>query len=187
MNNEYYFTIPGKERFDEPIVVFTHRHIVSFLGQIVLAVLLGTAPIIFISLLYQLLKNGLNDLGIAAFIVVGSIYYLILAMVVFIEWICFYYDILIVTNHTLIDIQQKNVFNRQISHVHLLQIEDISSEIKGILPTLFAYGDVIIQTAGAKERTIIKHIPNPQQTAAMILKLHKEVVETESRGEKYEA
>jgi len=111
-------------------------------------------------------------------IILFAIYYLILACYIFIEWMVYYYGILIVTTKTLIDIDQKTIFSRNISHVHLMQIEDIQSEIKGLLPTIFAYGNVLIQTAGSEEHTIIKDIPNPQQVSALILKLHQEVLES---------
>lgn len=111
-------------------------------------------------------------------VVVGmSAYFLTITMYIFIEWITYYSNILIVTEKTLIDVNQKTLFIRQISHLHLRQIEDISSEIKGFLPTIFNYGSVIIQTAGAKEYNLIVNLPNPQKIASQILELHKNIMD----------
>lgn len=174
MNQEYNFTIPGKEDINEPIIIFNHRHIVSFLGPILIAFFIAILPLIlWLGLFQSVTFTGIN---IDLIIIFTAIYYLVLAMITFFEWLTYYYDILIVTTTTLIEIDQKNIFYRQISHVDLRQVEDISSEIKGILPTIFSYGNVIIQTAGPQELTIIRYIPNPQQVAATILKLHKDVL-----------
>lgn len=179
MGQEYYFEVPGKEG-DEPIVIFARRHIISFLGTVFYFILAFVLPLILWSLNSSIVKTEFSQNDLALITLTLSSYYLVLVTYFFIEWINYYYDILIVTTKILYDIEQKNFFLRQISHVHLLQIEDISSEIKGFFQTLFAYGNVIIQTAGSEERTVIKYIANPQETAAMILKLHKIILEGES-------
>lgn len=47
------------------------------------------------------------------------------------------------------------------------------SQIKGILPTLFAYGNIIVQTAGAQENRLIEDIQNPQKVSSKIIKLQE--------------
>ena len=177
MGQEYYFPVPGKES-DEPIVIYLHRHFASFFRQMLVGFFFTILPWVFWYIYNQYYDITTTNLQQFMVIILFAIYYLILACYIFIEWMVYYYGILIVTTKTLIDIDQKTIFSRNISHVHLMQIEDIQSEIKGLLPTIFAYGNVLIQTAGSEEHTIIKDIPNPQQVSALILKLHQEVLES---------
>lgn len=177
MSQEYYFTVPGREFADDEILIFSHRHLMVFLGPLIITILLTIFPLVFGIILGSYSAESPLSADVKIMIIVFmSVYYLILSSYLFIEWITYYYDILIVTENTIVDIRQNNVFNREISHLHLRQIEDISSEVKGFFPTLFNYGDIIIQTAGAQERSIIQSIPNPQKVAAMILQLHKNVL-----------
>lgn len=176
MNRNYISAVLGNEHSDEPVLIFTHRHWASFLSQIVTATVLTLLPLLFLVIYYD--SATLTTVSIQMIVVVGmSVYFLIITMYIFIEWITYYSNILIVTKKTLIDVNQKTLFIRQISHLHLRQIEDISSEIKGFLPTIFNYGSVIIQTAGAKEYSMIVNLPNPQKIASQILELHKNIMD----------
>lgn len=187
MTQEYYFAVPGREDENEPILIFLHRHIISFLIPAGIFIVLTLLPLFFKMVISQdsfALSISLDArLLITIFV---SMYYLMLVGYLFGEWISYYYDILIVTKSTVIDIKQNNLFNREITHLHLRQVEDISSEVKGFLPTIFNYGDIIVQSAGAQEHTVIQAIPKPQKVAAMILQLHKDFIEYElssRRGE----
>lgn len=187
MTQEYYFAIPGREDENEPILIFLHRHVISFIIPVAIFIILALLPAFFKLVIskdpFAIAISLDARLLITVFV---SMYYLMLVGYIFGEWISYYYDILIVTKSTVIDIKQNNLFNREITHLHLRQVEDISSEIKGFMPTLFNYGDIIIQSAGAQEHTLIKAIPNPQKVAAMVLQLHKDFIEYElssRRGE----
>ena len=182
MNHNYISAILGNEYNDEPVLIFAHRHWASLLSQITMAIILILLPLIFLAIYGNTVT--LNSISNQMLMSVGiSIYFLTITMYIFVEWITYYSNLLIVTGKTLIDVNQKTLFIRQISHLHLRQIEDIYSEIKGFLPTIFNYGAVIIQTAGANEYATIVNLPDPQKIAAQILELHKNVMDNLSDEE----
>lgn len=184
MRKQYYFSVPGKEG-KEAIVLFSRRHIMSIFSLIVTITLLLFLPIIIWNY-YLTYLSSILFVDISVQVILLSAYYLILSTYCFAEWINYYYDVLIVTSKTMIDIKQINLFNRHISHIHLMQIRDIQSDIKGFIPTIFSYGNVIIETAGSEEPTIIEKIPYPQRVAATIHKLHKAAIEgVEFGGENF--
>jgi len=187
MTQEYYFAVPGREDENEPVLIFLHRHIISLFIPMGIFILLTLLPVLFKIVIAQDTFASSISLNARLLITIFvSMYYLMLVGYLFGEWISYYYDILIVTKSTVIDIKQNNLFNREITHLHLRQVEDISSEIKGFLPTVFNYGNIIVQSAGAQEHTVIQAIPNPQKVAAIILQLHKDFIEYElssHRGE----
>ena len=76
-----------------------------------------------------------------------------------------------ITSERIIDIQQKGFFSRVIAEHKLFRIQDVTSEVHGIIPTVFKYGDVYIQTAGTKQRFFFNQVPNPERVRNIIIKL----------------
>jgi uncharacterized membrane protein YdbT with pleckstrin-like domain len=107
-------------------------------------------------------------------ILFAGIYYLFVFLYFYAYFIDFYLDMLIITNDRLIDVEQKGVFSRSIAEVDLYQIQDASSEIKGAFSTLFNYGDIQIQTAGALPKFVIHNISSPHVLRQEILALAAE-------------
>lgn len=182
---EYSFPVPGADEKKE-IVIFARRHFVAFLGQFLLAFLLLVVPfiiLIMVSVLgfYPKISQGL----IVNFIVlIISAYYLIAITFTFTSWISFYYNVYIVTRGEIIEITQVGFFGRKISQLSLLRVQDVTSSIKGILPTLFSYGDVLVETASeAQENFLLQSVPNPQEICSKIMALHDEVIKREERHE----
>lgn len=178
---EYHFPIPGSVD-EEKIVLFVHRHWASFIGQFLLSIVMLAAPlIILLVVLTADIKIGggfVNHLMVLGF----SVYYLIAINVIFIFWISYYYDIYIITEDAIVDIGQEGFFGRKIAQLSGLRIQDVTSNIKGFLPTLFGYGDVLVETAGEQSQNfLLKAVPNPQEISAKIMEIHNTLVETEGR------
>jgi len=148
------------------------RHPIVFLGPIVVLLILGALPlaakaVIFagepIRLSHPFLEIGLR-LG-------GSIYYLAIWIFFFSQFTDYYLDINIVTNDRILDIDQKGLFGRSISELDLTRVQDVHSEIKGIIPTLLNYGRVEVQTAATEENFVFEQVPNPHGVRQRILEL----------------
>lgn len=108
--------------------------------------------------------------------VVGYIFYA--TMWVWFVWIMFvvmwtnyYLDVLILTNKRIIDREQFFLFSRDEVTIPIDRIEDIKIEIKGVVPTMFDFGDIQIQTAGAKRETLMRGVKNPEHIKASIDRL----------------
>jgi uncharacterized membrane protein YdbT with pleckstrin-like domain len=178
---EYFYPTPGSAQ-EEEIVIFARRHWVSYLGQIALSIILILLPII-LWLVLELMHAHIYQGNLQnAIVIVGSVYYLVAITFTFATWISYYYDIYIVTRDTIVDITQVGFFGRKVSQLSLLRVQDVTSNIKGILPTLFAYGDVLVETAGERSETfLLESVANPQEFSAKILELHNQLIEKEGR------
>lgn len=181
--NEYCFPVPGGKG-EEDIVIFVRRHFVAFLGQFLLSSVLLLIPVVILVLIYffgdiKILSRGL----IANFAtLIFSAYYLVAITFTFISWLSFYYSVYIVTKLEIIEITQVGFFGRKVSQLSLLRVQDVTSSIKGFLPTLFSFGDVLIETASEqKESFLLLTVPHPQEISSKIMALHDEVVEREGR------
>ncbi len=178
--SEYHFPVPGHE--EDKIVIFTRRHIMSMLGTLLLTVAMFLVPLIILVAIFITNRNILTGLTLNFLAVGGSIYYLVAITFAFTEWISYYYDIFIVTQDEIIDINQSGIFDRTVTEVTLLRVQDVSARIKGFLPTIFSYGDVVAESAGENTRTyVIDNIPNPVEVANQILDMHNEHVAREER------
>jgi hypothetical protein len=83
----------------------------------------------------------------------------------------FYYDILIVTDRRVVDIDQEQLFFRSISELNLTDVQDVNSSVKGFFPTLFGYGDVTIQSAGERVNFLAQNFRHPREIASIIADL----------------
>lgn len=178
---EYFYPTPGSKE-ENKIVIFAHRHWATFLPQMIIACLLFATPIVIVILLdiyYQKIFDGVFKNFLVIF---GSVYYLLITTFIFNAWISYYNDIYILTEDLIVDITQAGFFHRKVAQLSLLRVQDVSSSIKGIFPTLFAYGDVLVETAGEHaEEFLLKSIPNPQKFSAKVLEMHNKLVEASGR------
>lgn len=174
---EYHFPVPGGPG-EEKIVLFIRRHWASFLGQFLLSffMLVIPATALIIGYIYQ--KDFFQGI-LLNFIVLGfSAYYLVAVSVALTSWMTFYYDIYIICTDMIVDIRQQGFFGRKISQLAIARVQDVNSEIKGILPTLFSYGDVLVETAGEQTQNfLLEGISDPQEVSNKILELHAQLVE----------
>ncbi len=160
----------------EKIVFTVRRHPITFIPSIVFFALLLAAPIG----LYWLISNSsINPYlqtqpGFIIAVLGISMYYLSCLVFFYTNFVEFHLDLWIVTNDRLLDIEQKTLFHRTIAEVDLYQIQDASSEIKGIFPTIFNYGNIVLQTAGPLPKFLFRSVANPNYLREEILRLAAE-------------
>lgn len=102
-----------------------------------------------------------------------QVYTLFLTLSLFLIFAIYYLNVQIITNIRIVDITQTGLFSHTISELHIDKIEDATSNTKGILGTIFNFGDVYIQTAGTVERFEFENIPNPAEIEKLILDLYE--------------
>lgn len=154
---------PGQES-DEQIFIFTRRHPLAFLpilAIIIIMLLLGLVLIGFIG----------PVIGYNGQILLGSAYILFMLLFTLLEFFNFYFDLYIVTDRRVVDIDQRRLFNRSISELLLDDVQDVGTDVKGLIATFFDFGTVMIQTAGSKPNFSFEQISHPKEVAAIILDL----------------
>jgi len=180
--SEYHVPVPGGMMdADEEIVIFARRHWVAFLGNLFLGLFLYIVPLVIfiIAIFYFPVIFAEPWRGIV--VVFAGIYYLIMTAFIFLQWISYYFDIIIVTNQRIVDIIQEGLFNRKITEIPLLRVQDVTGKIKGFFQTLFGFGNVVVETAGEGTLNLkFKDVPNPLEISAKIQQLHDASREQES-------
>ena len=160
-------TFPDQQP-DEEVFVYARRYWIAFLPILLFTLLVTVLGLVMIFFL----ANGGVDRNIV--VLTGSAFLLLMLLLLLIEFFDFYFDLHIVTDRRVIDIDQKRLFNRQIAKLLLEDVQDVETSVKGILPTLFNYGDVTIQTAGTKPNFLFNQIQHPREVAIIILDLSEQ-------------
>jgi hypothetical protein len=141
---------------DENIVRIIRKDIFVMLQKIILEILLIVLPFIFLAASITLFPNILEgDISYPFVVLFGGIYYLFIWLFFFFSFIDYYLDVWIITNKRIIDVEQRGFFSRVISEQKIENIQDVTSEIHGIIPTIFKFGTVHVQTAAEKSRFIL--------------------------------
>jgi len=102
-----------------------------------------------------------------------QIYTMFLILSLFVIWILYYLNIQVITSLRIVDISQEGLFSHVVSELHIDKIEDVTSEVDGILGTIFDYGGVFIQTAGTMERFEFSNVPHLAQIEKLVLSLYE--------------
>lgn len=159
----------------EKIICRLRRHWFTFLPAIGFLILLLAVPFGLYWMISANFSGWLTSAtGYPLLVLFGCIYYLSVILYFFSYFVTFYLDVLIMTNDRLVDIDQNSLFSRTVAEVDLYQVQDASSEVSGVFATLFNYGNVIIQTAGALPKFTLHNIPHPHNIREMILDLSAE-------------
>lgn len=169
-----YNFIPAR-RSGENVVGHFWRHPIIFLGIFVMFIVLFLVPIMS----YFVLKNFLPQLlEHSVFFPILAVlffsYYLFMLTFSLNVWVDNYLDVWTLTNMRIISRNQLGWFNRTNSELELSKVQDVAVSQRGILATIFNYGDLHVQSAGATERFLLKNVPNPVKVSRFIQKLHEE-------------
>ena len=95
----------------------------------------------------------------------------------FMMWTDYYLDITVITNKRIIDMEQRGLFSRETSTMRYEAIQDVTTDIKGVLHTLLNYGNLYIQTAATTKEFILDDIYNPNLAKEIIVRELSRVLE----------
>jgi len=73
-----------------------------------------------------------------------------------------------------------SLFNIQYSSVELDKIQDMTVKIKGILPSIYHYGDLRIQTAAEKGEFVLDQIGDPELAKQVIFEAKMDYQKTKT-------
>lgn len=167
MNNFEKFHFHGQHN-GEIIIKIIRRHWFNILEQYF--ILFGVLFLMTISL-WILPSFFTENTEMPIFLFIESFLAIILWIYAFIIWIDFYFDVWIITNERIVNIEQKALFIRTISELKFDKIQDTSIEIIGLIPTILNFGDVHVQTAGNTERFLFHKVPDPQKIKGLIMNM----------------
>ncbi len=153
---------------DEKILLLLRAHSITNLGWIIFAVLLAIAPF-FIPKALSLINFDLSQLPPSFGMILLIINYMMVLIIVFEGYLHWYFNVYIVTDKNIVDVDFHSLLFKNIDVAPLRNIEDTSSSMGGIFNSIFHYGNVFIQTAGTSRNIDFHAVSRPHYVADFVL------------------
>lgn len=168
-----YYEDPEKVKFSnmmekEILLLFLRQHFITNFPWILKATALGLVPIIFefLSALGFYSTSFVTPEG--KFIIYSFYYFFILSGYVFVNYMTWFYNISLITNIRIIDIDFSQIVFEDVAATKLSQIEDVSYSQIGVFRSIFDYGDVHTQTAGTASNFEFLAVPHPENVIRIV-------------------
>ncbi len=172
------------KKSDEDIILILRRHWLTFIFKF-FPIIVGVILLVFMHfVLVDLLRSWFDIDNVDLIYFLESIVAMFLWLIFFILWIDYYFDAWIITDRRIVDIEQQGLFRRNVSELEHSKIQDVTTEIHGVLPTILKYGFVYVQTAGKKGRFVFKEVPHPMFVRKLIVSLQKRIIRERKLEEK---
>jgi hypothetical protein len=147
---------------DEEVLVVLRRHPVTNLPWIFVTILMIFAPAITSSFpVFELFPLNYRFIGLISWYLLTFAFFL----ENFLSW---YFNVNIITDERILDIDFYSLMYKEISDAELEAIQDVTVKQGGFLHSLFNYGDVYIQTAAEIPEFEFLSIPNPTKVQKIL-------------------
>lgn len=162
----------------EKIEMILHRHSLIMFGNALLFIVLLSIPWVFKFFIAPQFQEIWNDKFIHPIIfMAGSIYLLYILLFFYSNFIDYWLDVWVISNERIISVEQKGLFARTFAESKLYRLQDVSSKIEGFLPTMFHYGDVVVQISTSTQNAVIHQVDHADLIARKIMELAEECKE----------
>ncbi len=177
-NNSFFMSFPknlsflGKEK-EENVVLIVRTHWIFYIPHVLLGFLAFLLPFLFKLVVPDLQNNGALFL---VFFVMSLMIFLSVVVFALIKW---YFNVNIITDQRVVDLDFTSVMSHTSSEARLERIEDVTHKQIGLIGSVFDVGTVYIQTAGAKAEIEFDNIPRPREVQDILYDL----LEAKQKGE----
>lgn len=174
--------LPKKVNFEtrekeEKVILLLRRHPIANVSWILVGLLMIMAPII-------LNKFSLLSLLPGKFQLIAVLgWYLITTAFLLENFLTWFFNVNIITDERIVDIDFFNLIYKQVSDTNIDKIQDVTYTMGGVARTLFNYGDVFVQTAAEVPNFDFLGVPNPDKVVKILqeLRIEEEVEKLEGR------
>lgn len=162
---------------EEKIVLLLRKHAITNLGWIITSILLVAIPAVL--LLFGFLNFVPGD-----FLLVGLLFWYLITFAFTLEkFLTWFFNVYIVTDERVFDVDFVNLVYREMTDANLDQIQDVTVRVGSVIRTIFNFGDVLIQTAGQVPEIDFEAVPYPDRVAQVLreLRVEEEIEKLEGR------
>lgn len=167
---------------DEHVIFEVRRHWIVFFGYsfglfmsaifpfIIFAVLKIFVPFIF--------NIWLPGNVYALFVFLYALWLMSIWISFFLNWTKYYLDVWYVTEKRIVAIDQRSIFNREISNLRFDKIQDVTVDVHGFLATMLDFGSVRVQTASEDSREFfMATVRHPEEVRRIIFNQHNKIAD----------
>lgn len=165
---------------DEQLIYEIRKHpwgllLIYFIGVFISMMLIAA----FFGLTFLLDNDPLGTgLEISPFrtplILIGTFLILLALLVTFIGAYIYQSNAVIVTSDKLTQVAYRTLFDRKISQLSIGDVQDVTVSQNGVLPRIFQYGTLVVETAGEQQNYTFTYVPHPYEATKAIIRAHEE-------------
>lgn len=74
----------------------------------------------------------------------------------------YYLTVWVITNLRIVDIKQWSFFNREVSSFLLVRVQDMTTDVSGLLATIIGFGTLSVETAGKDDDFRMSGVAHPE-------------------------
>lgn len=159
---------------DEEVIFLGRAHFIVNLGWITVLCFAIFVPLFWGEFPFFKVLDGVTIMEMTLLWYAALLFYGIQS---FLLW---FYNVYIVTNERLVDVDFLGLLSKTINVTQLSKIEDVNYSQKGLAQSIFNFGDVIVETASEQKTTDLtgetsaftfKSIANPDSVVTIISQL----------------
>ncbi|MFC1756178.1 hypothetical protein ACFLZK_02180 [Patescibacteria group bacterium] len=156
------------EDSDEKILYIFRKANITNLGWGLISIFLLLAPAVFNSFFIHITINYPDILKPSLIIIINIFWYLFTFGYIFERFINWFFNIHIITDKRIVDMDFDHLLHRNITDAPLRNVEDITYTVSGAAQTTFNYGHVTIQTAAEQRELEFHYVSNPAKIQDII-------------------
>ena len=152
---------------DEKILLFIRKDLITNLPWIIGGILFALLPAVITPILifFHILIFFVPQKFI---LILYMFYYLLVAIYFFISFITWYFNIDLVTEKRIIDVDFEGLVYKNIAATKINLVQDVSYSQIGVIRTVFDYGNVLVQTAGTIDNFVFESVPRPEDAVHVV-------------------
>lgn len=163
----------GEEK-DEKVLIVLRAHPITNIGWVLTSIIFLIIPVV--GLVYLIFTHPpYLPFSLATAFAALLIWELLILGVAFQQFLHWFFNLYILTNKRIVDIDFFGLFHRRVSQTHLFNVQDITYSKAGILQNFLDFGNLHLQTAGTAANFEFISIPDPENSQKHILSLVEQV------------
>lgn len=146
----------------EQIILLLRRHPITLIPRLVAAFVLILTPLLFSLVpVFSFLPDRFNVAALVLWLllIIGFL------LETFLTW---FFNVYIITDERIIDVDFLSLIYKNISAAKIDNIEDVTSITGGAIRSIFNFGTVKIQTAGASVEIQFEDVPQPAKVTRLL-------------------
>jgi len=148
------FNFETKQKQEETILLL-RRHVITQLRAVLIVLLMAIAPLFLTYIpLLEFLPPRFRFISVL-------MWYLLVFAVAIEKFLSWYFNVNIITDERILDIDFYNLIYKEITDAEIENIEDVTMTVGGVMQTVFNYGNVSVQTAAEVPQIEFEQVPNP--------------------------
>lgn len=153
---------------EEKVVLFLRKHWITNIPWMLMTAVMFLVPSFTSNLsIFATIPDNFMFIFILIWYLISTAYFL----ESFLTW---FFNVYIVTDERIVDIDFFNLIYKEVSDANIDKIQDVTYKMGGVVRTLFNYGDVLIQTASEVPNFEFLAVPKPDKVAKVLQDLRIE-------------